>query len=473
MVHDLLFHELLLCGLLWVGVSAYLRWPRGLATKHPPAQQTKSTAKAHKPFAGLTHKPYCQACEQDQAHVDRPPPALPPLIAPKRGRPRTVNTHTQYCPTKTCPYYGWIGQGTIRANGHPGSGAWRQLHCVMCDTYFLETYGTFFYGKPHPAERLVQAVAALAEGLGIRAVARVFDVDPNTVRTWLSAVADHLAIFSRAHLHDVHVNHVQLDELYAWVSEVKTEQGSEAEANEYFPRAPHWIWVAIDPASKLLLALDVGERTLAMAQQLVHQVRHVVAPGCLPLFLTDGLKAYATALLTHFGHWVPPLRTQAKGPAPKLRWMPRPELLYAQVVKMYRRRRLIRMQPRVVFGTLAQIMHVLAPLGWHINTAFIERLNLTIRHHVAAVGRRVMTQCKREAGLRDQLHLYHAYYNFCLPHVSLRVPLACPQPTKGRGSAKRWCPCTPAIAGGLTDHVWTLGEVLLFRVPPWPQPQGL
>jgi hypothetical protein len=61
----------------------------------------------------------------------------------------------------------------------------------------------------------------------------------------------------------------------------------------------------------------------------------------------------------------------------------------------------------------------------------------------------------------------------CLPHVSLRVPLAHPQPTTGRNSAKRWHPCTPAMAAGLTDHIWTLREVLLFRVPPWPQPQRL
>jgi len=320
---------------------------------------------------------------------------------------------------------------------------------------------------------IVRVVAAVAEGLGIRAVARVFDVDPNTVQTWLSAAAAQLATFSRSLLHDVHVNHVQLDELCAWVSEVKVEQGSAAEANEHFPRSPHWIWVAIDPVSKLLLALDVGERTLAMAQRVVHQVRQVLAAGCLPLFLTDGLKEYATALLTHYGHWVHPPRTQAQGPTPKPRWLPRPELLYAQVVKIYRRRRLIDMRSRVVFGTLARVMQGLAPRGWHLNTAFIERVNLTIRHHVAAVGRRVMTQCKREAGLRAQLHLYHTYYNFCLPHVSLRVPLACPQPTKGKGSAKRWCACTPAIAAGLTDHVWTLREILLFRVPPWPQPAEL
>ena len=62
-------------------------------------------------------------------------------------------------------------------------------------------------------------------------------------------------------------------------------------------------------------------------------------------------------------------------------------------------------------------------------------------------------------------------HNFVLPHASLRQPLGVPEATHGTGSAKRWRPCTPAMAAGLTDHVWTLKEVLLFRVPPWPQPQ--
>jgi hypothetical protein len=179
------------------------------------------------------------------------------------------------------------------------------------------------------------------------------------------------------------------------------------------------------------------------------------------------------ALLTHYGQWVQPARRQAAGPAPKPRWMPLPGLLYAQVIKTVRRRRLVRVSHRVVCGTQAAIAQVLAAHGWHINTAFIERLNLSMRQHVAAVGRRVSTFCKGEDGLRQQLVLYQTYYNFCLPHASLRLPLLQPEPTKGNGSAKRWQPQTPAMAAGLTDHVWTLREVLLFRVPPWPQPVGL
>jgi hypothetical protein len=196
-----------------------------------------------------------------------------------------------------------------------------------------------------------------------------------------------------------------------------------------------------------------------------------LAPGCVPLFLTDGFKAYGTAILAHFGHWMQPERGQDKGPLPKPRWMPLPELLYAQVVKSYRRRRLVGVKHRVVFGARLAIEQVLARCGWTINTAFVERLNLDIRQRVAAIGRRVNTLCQGAEGLRDQLVLFQTYHNLVLPHASLRQPLRVPEPTNGSGSAKVWRPCTPAMAAGLTDHVWTLKEVLLFRVPPWPQPQ--
>src|SRR5262249_18456680 len=207
-----------------------------------------------------------------------------------------------------------------------------------------------------------------------------------------------------------------------------------------------------------------------MAQRVVHQVVQILAPDCAPPFLTDGFKEYLTAVLTHYGHWVQPPRRWAQGPMPKPRWMAQPQLLYAQVVKHYRYRRLVGMRPRIVFGSLNAVKQVLSSQGWQINTAFIERVNLSIRQHVAAVGRRVLTLCKDEDGLRQQLALYHVYYNFCLPHSSLRVPLPQPALTHGSGSAERWRPCTPAMAAGLTEQVWSVREVLLFRVPPWPQP---
>ena len=114
----------------------------------------------------------------------------------------------------------------------------------------------------------------------------------------------------------MHVQQLQLDELYAVLSAVKDGEISEAKAIQRLSRSPHWVWTAIDPVTKLLLAIDVGERTLAMAQRFVHHVAQVLAPDCAPLFLTDGFREYMTALLTHYGHWVQPPRRQAKGPCP-------------------------------------------------------------------------------------------------------------------------------------------------------------
>jgi hypothetical protein len=250
-----------------------------------------------------------------------------------------VDTSQHFCPNANCAYRGWVDWGNLCANGHPSGGPWRQCYCTACEGYFLETHGTPVHGKRVAPDLLVWAVGALAEGLGIRAVARVFAVDPNTVLAWLLEVADHLKAFSPYFLRDVRVTQVQLDELYALLSAVKDGEVSEAEAIARLERSPQWVWGAMDPESKLLLALAVGERTLAMAQRVVHQVVQVLAPGCVPLFLTDGFKEYTTALLTHFGQWVQPSRRQAQGPAPKPRWMPLPQLLYAQVVKTVRRRR--------------------------------------------------------------------------------------------------------------------------------------
>ena len=153
--------------------------------------------------------------------------------------------------------------------------------------------------------------------------------------------------------------------------------------------------------------------------------------------------------------------------------MPLPPLLYAQGVKTYRRRRIVAVKHRVVFGTMERGKQVRVACGWQINTACVERLNLDIRQRVAAGGRRVNTRGQGEDGLHQQLVVCQSSHNFCRPHASLRQRVLIPEPTHGRGSAKLWRPCTPAMAAGLTDHVWTWRDVLLYRVPPWPQLQEL
>jgi IS1 family transposase len=474
MVSHQFFSQLALLAILLLFVILHLTGSKpGLTTPPVAAKPKRTRSIAPKPFEGLTKKPPCALCEQEINETPLAPPRRPDPMPPTNRRPRTVDTSMHFRPHTNCAYRGWRGLNNLRANGHPNGGRWRQFQCTSCEGYFPENHGTIFHGKQAEVELIVRVLMCLAEGRGIRATARVFEVEANTVLHWLIEAAEHLQAFSASFLCDLHVQQLQLDELDAVLSAVKAGEISEGKAIKRLSRSPHWVWVAIDPVTKLLVALDVGERTQAMAQRFVHHVAQVLAPECAPLFLTDGFREYATALLTHYGCWVQPPRRQAPGPVPKPRWTPLPGLLYAQVGKTTRRRRLVDVTHRVVFGTIAAVNQVLVPLGWQINTSLVERFNLSLRQHVAAIGRRVNTLCKGEGGLRQQLVLYHVYYNFVLPHASLRQPLAEPLATHGQGSAQVWQPCTPAMAAGLTDHVWSLREVLKFRVPPWPQLHGV
>jgi IS1 family transposase len=364
-------------------------------------KRRRPRSKDPKPFPGLIRKPLCEACAQGAEARPQALGAPPPLIRFTRGRRRTVNTQLHFCPDPDCAYHGWLGRGNIRANGHPGGQPWRQLQCVSCAGYFSETHGTIFHGKHSSPDLIVRVIACLAEGLGIRGTARVFEIDPNTVLGWLVEAAEQLKAFSAYFLHELHITQVQLDELYAVISAVSDGDVSAAEAIERLSRSPHWVWTAIDPESKLLLSVQVGERTLAMAQAVRHQLAQLLAPGCVPLFLSDGYPHYLTAIVAHFGHWVPPPQRQTRGPTPKPRWMPLPELLYAQVVKSMQRRRIVAVKHRVVFGTKAAVEQVLAACGWQINTAFVERLNLSLRQRVAAMGQRSATPCKSSRAKTD------------------------------------------------------------------------
>jgi hypothetical protein len=374
MVPTLFFYELRLIALVWLflllcwlGPDATAVWRQPIAPSKPFRRKRSTAPKA---FAGLTTKPHCALCEREAAPPQPAPPAPPEPMPPTHRRPRTVDTSMHFCPHTECDYRGWLGLNNLRANGHPSGGPWRQFHCTACDGYFPEHHGTIFHGKQAAVELIVRVLACLAEGLGIRATARVFEVAPHTVLQWLAEAAEQLRTFSAYFLCDLHLEQLQLDELYAVLRAFKAGEITDDEALQRLERSPSWVWTAMDPTSKVLVVVDVGCRTLAMAQRVVHQVSRVLAPGCVPLFLTDGLKDYATALLTHFGSWIQPERRQDKGPMPTPRWMPLPELLYAQVVKSYRSRRIVGVKHRVVFGSRLAIEQMLARCGWTINTAF-------------------------------------------------------------------------------------------------------
>src|SRR6267142_5518108 len=240
MILDGLLYTLLLMGGGWLCLILYWGWPydRAVAGQRPamPAMPRRKRSPEPQPFAGLTTKPHCAACEQRAVPLKPLPPVPPaPLLLPKR-RPRQVDTAKHFCPHATCAYRGWVGLGNLRANGHPNGGLWRQLQCIACGGYVLETHGTLLHGKRVPAECIGRAIACLAESLGIRGTARVFEVDPNTVLQWLGEAADQLQAFSGYVLCDVHVRQVQLDELYAVLSDVKNGELSEDEALEHLSR---------------------------------------------------------------------------------------------------------------------------------------------------------------------------------------------------------------------------------------------
>src|SRR5215831_5954040 len=192
MVPDLFFYQLLLVALIWLCVMLHWAWPSDPATcstTSEPAPLGPKRTREPKPFVGLTTKPHCDACARASDLRPEAPSPPPPRIVPARGRRRQVETTTHFCPNPDCTYRGWVGWGNLRANGHPNGGPWRQLLCVVCRRFFLETLGTMLHGKRAPVELIVRVIACLAEGLGIRGTARVFEVDPNTVLQWLVEAA--------------------------------------------------------------------------------------------------------------------------------------------------------------------------------------------------------------------------------------------------------------------------------------------
>jgi hypothetical protein len=185
MGHDQLFDALLLLGLLWLSMLVYWVWlQRRLAasqTMPTPATSIKKRSKEPTLVVGLIHKPSCDACEHAIERHPQAPSSLPPLLTFTRGRQRTIDTQQHCCPDHEGTYYGWVGRGHLRANGHPGGKPRRQLQCVACQRYFQEAPGTVFHATRGSPQMWVWAVGTLAEGLGIRAIARVFEVDPNMV----------------------------------------------------------------------------------------------------------------------------------------------------------------------------------------------------------------------------------------------------------------------------------------------------
>ena len=175
-----------------------------------------------------------------------------------------------------------------------------------------------------------------------------------------------------------------------------------------------------------------------------------------------------TPMLTVFGKQVE--EGVHRGP----RWkyphlQPNQHITFARAIKLRDDHgRLLGILEEVTWGDQDQAWRRLDPdgTGRHISTFCVERDNLTSRMHNSRLVRKTLRFSKERPMLEAAVALEDAYYNFCLPHHSLKQPMHPPQPTKGNGSPKKWWPHTPMMAEGITDHVWTLEELLSFRIPP-------
>jgi IS1 family transposase len=289
-------------------------------------------------------------------------------------------------------------------------------------------------------------------------------IDKDTACAWLNRAAQHCRLVMLSLWRDLHVTECQLDELWSFVH---TKQDHLPAAKLYCETyGDAWVWLAFAPVWRLVLAFVIGKRTQASANLLLARLVQVTDDR-IPFFTSDQLPEYKNSLLRTYGQWQRPARRGCRGPHPKPQRQPPPELLYAQVVKKRDKGRIVAVGTRIVFGEPAAIAArlVASPVSQTLNTRFVERDNLTQRQHNRRLTRRTTGFSKDITGFKKQLWLSLAHYHLVLPHESLQEPLSVPQPTRGTGSLRKWLPVTPAMAAGITDHVWTMAELLSYRVP--------
>lgn len=368
-----------------------------------------------------------------------------------------------YCPKQRCRYYGIpFFQGLLVKNGadhgHP------QALCKACGGSVSLRYGTAYLGLDAEPAIFETAVRALAEGNSLRATARIVQVDKDTVCDWLDRAGQHCRLVMLYLWRKLHVTECQLDELWSFVHTKEDNLPFAKIDDETYGDA--WVWVAFAPVWRLVLAFVVGKRTQGSANLLLDRVAYITDEH-VPFFTSDQLPEYTAALLHTYGTWYQPQRNGNRGRFPTPRRIPLPSLLYAQVAKERENGRVVQVSSRVVFGDPEAITARLAtsPVSDAINTSFVERDNLTQRQENRRLTRRTNGFSKEIIWLETQLWLSLAYYHLVLPHRSLRECLPMPEPTRGTGSPRRWRPVTPAMAAGITDHVWTTSELLSYRVP--------
>ena len=306
--------------------------------------------------------------------------------------------------------------------------------------------GTALYRSRLNDRVFATAARSLAEGVGVSSTARIQDIDKKTVLLVLARASEHIAKVNESYLRDICVSECQLDEMWSFIGKKEKNLGAMEKMKSNLGDA--WIWVAFDAVNKVFLAANVGKRTMPFAVEVVEEVRRVTSRMPL-LFSSDQLVHYARALLQVYGRKEYPNRKSARGRTPNARLVPPDDLLYVQVVKQYKENRVFKVTRKIIFGDSEKVDEVLgkSPVSRKINTAYVERGNGTIRHMNARCNRKTLRFSKIKENHVRQLRLSLAYYHFCCPHRTL---------TKRYG-----IPTTPFMASGLTDHVWSMEELLM------------
>ena len=309
-----------------------------------------------------------------------------------------------------------------------------RLRCTICGCEFAERQGTLMARSKLPEATVEQLLKCQRWGVCDEGMADICAVDLKTVPRFQRVAAQRAATHHWQSVQAVAVQGVQLDEAHAKLR----------------PKQVEWVHTALAMGSWFLLWVDFGPRTQETAATLLAQV--VARTRQIPLFLTDGWKAYTAALLQVVGVVYRPRRRGKVGRKPKPRLVAPKALYYAQVVKCRNKAgQVVDVRRRVVFGGPRRFVKQLClrQLGETIQTACMERWYGTLRGLVAPLRRRTRWLSWSRLRHRGKVWLMVSLYNFVLPHKSLR---------QGR------TPRTPAMAIGLTDHVWSYREYIWLPV---------
>jgi transposase-like protein/IS1 family transposase len=358
-----------------------------------------------------------------------------------------MNASQVFCPNLDCKARGQVGQGNIVIHGRKRP----RYRCKSCGKTFSAKEGTLFAGLRKPMEVIVLVVTLLAYGCPVQAIVHAFGLDERTVASWRDRAGQHCE-----QVHHALVEQGRLDLVHVQADEIRVK-GRKLIA---------WMGLAMMVPTRLWLAGVVsGTRDRVLADRLLVQVRACAQAVRAVLVCTDGWAAYPGSIRRAFREKVK--TTAGRGRACLQVW---PQLQMGVVIKHTVKYHLTHITRQVVQGTWEQATTLLAASrgGQVLNTAFIERFNGTMRERLAALTRKCRHAAHRLNALHTGMYLLGCTYNFCWPHQELSR--SAPDAETGK---RTWVACTPAMASGLTDHVWSLVELMSYRVapPPWIAPK--